>query len=56
MQAIYGRHGEAPLVVLAPKSPSHCFEIAQVAVHIAIKYMTPVMILLMQKLILIYVL
>ena len=45
MQAIYGRHGEAPLVVLAPKSPSHCFEIAQVAVHIAIKYMTPVMIL-----------
>ncbi len=45
MQAIYGRHGEAPLVVLAPKSPSHCFEIAQKAIDIAIKYMTPVMIL-----------
>ena len=45
MQAIYGRHGEAPLVVLAPKSPSHCFEIGQQAVRIAIKYMTPVMIL-----------
>ena len=45
MQAIYGRHGEAPLVVLAPKSPSHCFEIAQNAIDIAIKYMTPVMIL-----------
>ena len=45
MQAIYGRHGEAPLVVLAPKSPSHCFEIAQKAIHIATKYMTPVMIL-----------
>ena len=45
MQAIYGRHGEAPLAVLAPKSPSHCFEIAQKAIHIAIKYMTPVMIL-----------
>lgn len=45
MQAIHGRHGEAPLVVLAPKSPSHCFEIAQKAIQIAIKYMTPVMIL-----------
>jgi 2-oxoglutarate/2-oxoacid ferredoxin oxidoreductase subunit alpha len=45
MQAIYGRHGEAPLVVFAPKSPSHCFEIAQKAINIAIKYMTPVMIL-----------
>lgn len=45
MQAVYGRHGEAPLVVLAPKSPSHCFEIAQKAIQIAIKYMTPVMIL-----------
>ena len=45
MQAIYGRHGEAPLVVLAPKSPSDCFNISHKAVKIAIKYMTPVMIL-----------
>ena len=45
MQAVYGRHGEAPLVVLAPKSPSDCFEIAQKAIYISIKYMTPVMIL-----------
>jgi len=45
MQAIYGRHGEAPLVVLAPKSPADCFEIGHQAVKIAIKYMTPVMIL-----------
>ena len=45
MQAIYGRHGEAPLVVLAPKSPSDCFNLSHQAVKIAIKYMTPVMIL-----------
>jgi len=45
MQAIYGRHGEAPLVVLAPKSPSDCFNLSHKAVKIAIKYMTPVIIL-----------
>ena len=45
MQAIYGRHGEAPLVVLAPKSPADCFNISHKAIKIAIKYMTPVMIL-----------
>src|SRR5690606_20144429 len=26
--AMYGRHGEAPLPVLAPRSPSHCFDVA----------------------------
>ena len=45
MQAVYGRHGEAPLVVLAAKSPSDCFNIALEAVRISTKYMTPVMIL-----------
>ena len=45
LQAVYGRHGEAPLVVLAPKSPSDCFNIAHEAIRIATKFMTPVMIL-----------
>jgi len=45
LQAIYGRSGEAPLVVLSPKSPSDCFEIAIEACKIAIKFMTPVILL-----------
>jgi len=43
--AMYGRHGEAPLPVVAAKSPSHCFEAAFEAVRIAIKYRTPVILL-----------
>ena len=45
-QALYGRHGEAPLVVLAAKSPSDCFNTIIEAFSIAIKYMTPVIVLL----------
>ena len=45
LQAIYGRNGECPLPVLAPQSPSDCFDIAQEAWQIAVRYMTPVMIL-----------
>ncbi len=41
--AMYGRNGEAPLVVLAPASPADCFDTAIEAVRIATKYMTPVM-------------
>ena len=44
-QALYGRHGEAPLVVLAPATPSDCFDVAIEAVRLATKYMTPVMLL-----------
>jgi 2-oxoglutarate ferredoxin oxidoreductase subunit alpha len=44
-QAMYGRNGEAPLCVLAAASPGDCFHIAIEAVRIAVKYMTPVMIL-----------
>lgn len=44
-QALHGRHGETPLVVLAPKSASDCFDMAFEAVRIATKYMTPVMLL-----------
>ena len=44
-QAVYGRNADAPLVVIAARSPSECFEVAVEAVRLAIKYMTPVMLL-----------
>ena len=44
-QAIFGRNGEAPLVVLAPKSPGDCFFMAFEACRIALEYMMPVMLL-----------
>ena len=44
-QAIFGRNSEAPLPVLAPATPGDCFWIALEACRIAIKYMTPVIIL-----------
>ncbi|NJN14288.1 MAG: 2-oxoacid:acceptor oxidoreductase subunit alpha [Planctomycetes bacterium] len=44
-QAIFGRNGEAPIPVLAPRSPADCFEIGFEAVRIATKYMVPVMVL-----------
>jgi 2-oxoglutarate ferredoxin oxidoreductase subunit alpha len=43
--AMYGRHGEAPMPVVAPQSPSNCFETAFEAARIALKYRTPVIIL-----------
>lgn len=45
MQAVYGRNGESPLVVLAPKSPADCFEMAFEAVRISLEHMIPVMFL-----------
>lgn len=45
MQAIYGRHGDAPVPVLAAASPEDCFNIALEAVRIAVRFMTPVIIL-----------
>jgi 2-oxoglutarate ferredoxin oxidoreductase subunit alpha len=45
MQALYGRHGEAPLPIVAAKSPAHCFEAAIEAARIAIVYRTPVILL-----------
>jgi 2-oxoglutarate ferredoxin oxidoreductase subunit alpha len=45
LQALWGRHGESPIVVLAPSSPKDCFSIAVEAAKIAIKYMTPVIVL-----------
>jgi 2-oxoglutarate ferredoxin oxidoreductase subunit alpha len=45
MLAMYGRHGEAPLPIVAARSPSHCFDAAIEAVRIALKYRTPVILL-----------
>ncbi len=44
-QAMFGRHGEAPVAILAASRPSDCFETAYEACRIAIKYMTPVIVL-----------
>ena len=43
--SLYGRHGESPLPVLAIPTPSEAFEMAIEAARIAIKYMTPVILL-----------
>jgi 2-oxoglutarate ferredoxin oxidoreductase subunit alpha len=45
LHAMYGRHGEAPLPVVAAKTPSHCFDAVIEAVRIALKYRTPVFLL-----------
>ena len=45
MFALYGRHGESPLPVVAAKSPSHAFYAAYEASRLALKYMTPVILL-----------
>ncbi len=45
LMALYGRNGESPVPVLAPATPSDCFDIAIEAVRIATKYRTPVIIL-----------
>jgi len=50
MQAIYGSHGDAPRVVLAPKDAEDCFYIALEAGRIARAYSTPVLILTDQAL------
>ena len=45
MQAMYGRNGEAPVPVLASSTPGDCFFAAYEACRIAVKYMTPVILL-----------
>ena len=44
-QALYGRNGECPLPVLAPRSPAGCFDAAFQAAKIALEHMTPVILL-----------
>jgi 2-oxoglutarate ferredoxin oxidoreductase subunit alpha len=44
-QAIYGRNGECPMPVIAASSPADCFDVAQEAWRLAVRYMVPVMLL-----------
>lgn len=45
MQALYGRNGECPVVVIAASTPSDCFHFAFEAARIALEHMTPVLLL-----------
>ncbi|MDR2358953.1 MAG: 2-oxoacid:acceptor oxidoreductase subunit alpha [Prevotellaceae bacterium] len=44
-QALYGRNGECPMMIMAPHSPSHCFDAAFWAAKLAMEHMMPVMLL-----------
>ena len=44
-QAVFGRNADTPVVVLAARAPSDCFEVAVEAVRIATRFMTPVILL-----------
>lgn len=45
LQALYGRNGESPVTVVAPASPTDCFDMAFEACRIAVEHMTPVILL-----------
>ena len=45
LMAMYGRHGESPIPIIAAATPADCFECAYEAVRIALTYMTPVILL-----------
>lgn len=45
LQAVYGRNSEAPVCVLSASTPGNCFYMALEAARIAVKYMTPVILL-----------
>lgn len=45
LHVMYGRHGEAPVPIVAAKTPTHCFDAAIEAARIALKYRTPVFLL-----------
>lgn len=45
LQALFGRNGECPMPVIAARSPADCFDVAQEAWRLAVRYMTPVMML-----------
>lgn len=42
LQALYGRNGECPIPVIAPRTPSDCFDAIREAARIAVEHMTPV--------------
>ncbi|MFI6098863.1 2-oxoacid:acceptor oxidoreductase subunit alpha [Lentzea sp. NPDC051213] len=45
LQAMFGRNGESPVPIVAPQSPSDCFDAVVDAIRIALKYRTPVLFL-----------
>ncbi len=45
LQAMYGRNGESPVIVLAASTPSNCFNFAYEAAKLALEHMTPVILL-----------
>ena len=45
LQALYGRNGESPVIVLAASSPANCFHFAYQAAKLSIEHMTPVILL-----------
>ena len=45
MQALYGRNGESPLVVIAASTPTDCFDAAYWAGKLAVEHMTPVILM-----------
>jgi len=45
LQVVYGRNGEAPVAVLSASTPGNCFHMAIEAVRLAIRFMTPVVLL-----------
>jgi 2-oxoglutarate/2-oxoacid ferredoxin oxidoreductase subunit alpha len=45
LQALYGRNGECPMIVLAASSSSNCFDYAFMAAKLAMEHMTPVLLL-----------
>lgn len=45
LQALFGRNGESPIPVLAPRSPGDCFDVMIEAFRIAVRHMTPVFVL-----------
>lgn len=45
MQALYGRNGESPVIVVSAKSPAHCFDMAYEASKLALEHVTPVVLL-----------
>lgn len=45
MQALYGRNGESPCIVLAASTPANCFHYAYMAAKLSLEHMTPVILL-----------
>ena len=45
LAAMYGRHGESPIPIVAAASPAECFDVALEAARVAVRYRTPVIVL-----------